>query len=122
MLLGAPGVNGAAQSFLDAVAGTSRRLHDRLLKPLDVALRVEEPVDVIQSQARELPLADEAEHQTVCRGEYGLVLHAQAGKVVDVEKTAIVDLVQRRLPVGQPIRQRLEELVKAIERFRFARL
>src|SRR5690242_21318369 len=52
--------------------------------------------------------------------EHRLILHADRGKIVDVEKSPIIDLLRGHLPGGEPIRLFVEERVEEIEAFRTA--
>ena len=60
-----------------------------------IALGIEQTVDVIDAQPVERPAADQLEHEAVGVVEHFRQLHAQAGELVDVEETAIVDVIGR---------------------------
>ena|SRR5437667_3280883 len=62
-------------------------------------------------------LGGKLEHQTMRCLEHRFVLHAQCSEMVDVEKTAIVDLVGGHAPVSDTVRLRLQERVQGGEAF-----
>ena len=73
-------------------------------QPLQVRLGIEEPVDMVDAQAVERPVADQREDEAVGVVEQLRQLHADAGELVDVEEAAIVDVVggdaeMRRAPM-----------------------
>ena len=70
-----------------------------LLEPLEVLLRVEQAVGVVDAQAVDVALARASRRISswVAR-EHLLPLDAQGGQVVDVEEPAVVDLVRRDPP------------------------
>src|SRR5665213_2433476 len=84
------------------------------LQAAEILLRIVEAVGVIDAQAIELAAAHELKSEPVRVLEYGLVLHAQGGEVVDVEEAPIVDLIRGHAPGGEAIGLRLEELVQVI--------
>ena len=69
-----------------------------------IALGIEQTVDMIDAESVERPAADLFEHEAVGEVEQFRLLHAQAGELVDVEKTAIVDVIGRNLEIcGAPV-------------------
>ena len=64
--------------------------------------------------------ADEPQDQPVGRLEDTRILHPEAAKLVDVEEAPIVDLVERRPPVRQAVRLRLEQRMQPVEARRHA--
>ncbi len=71
---------------------------------------------MIEADAGDRAFRDEIEQQRVRGVEHARVFHAQAREIVDVEEAAIVDLVERRAPVRQPIRLDFEQAVQPVER------
>ena len=77
--------------------------NERFLQALEVRLRVEQSVGVIDAQAGRAVAHDDVENQRVSGPEDLLAVAPQRRQGVDIEETAIVDLVVGDLPVGQPI-------------------
>ena len=69
---------------------------------------------MIDAKSTDLALADQAEGELVAGGEDLGALHPDGGQMVDVEETAVVDLVAGHAPVGQPVRL----IGKHLEQFR----
>ena len=63
------------------------------LQPIDILLGIEESVDMVDPQARELAFGEPAEQLTVRRLEQLAQLHADPGQLVDVEEAPVIDLV-----------------------------
>jgi hypothetical protein len=91
--------------------GRRERVARAALQPLEVLLRVEQAVDVVDSQAVDAPLPDQFQHQAVCRLEHRRQLDPDAGQLVDLEEPAIIDLFRRHAPVRQAVVLRFQQLV-----------
>src|ERR1700737_4614321 len=70
---------------------------------------------MVNAQAVHFALRNQFKNQTVRRLEYALVFHANASKIVGIEKTPVVDVVGSDSPVGQAIRLSFDEFVKFVE-------
>ena len=90
------------------------------LQARDVVDRIEQPVGMIDAEAGDLAFADQPQNQAVRGLEDLRIFHAHAGQLVHVEEAAVVDLVRRRPPVGQPIGLLVEQRVQPIEAARIA--
>ena len=106
----------AARAPLDAPGGGRD-----VLQHVEVLRGIEQPVGMIDADAGDPFLAQQARQQLVNRLEHRRVFDAQAGQRVDVEEAAVVDLVRRGPPVRQPVRLLLEQLVQRVERVAAAR-
>ena len=85
------------------------------LQTLQILFGVEQAVGMVDAQAVDLALAQEAEDQLVRRVEDLRPFHAQGGQLVDVEEAAIVDLVGGDAPERQAIGLGVEQLVEQVE-------
>ena len=92
-----------------------RRQHRALLEPPEVFDGRVEPVGVVDAQAGDLALAHEAQDELMRGVEDLRHLHPQRGEVVHVEEAAVVDLVARHAPVGEPVRLGGQEPVEEVE-------
>ena len=92
-----------------------------LLQPAKILLWVVEPVGMIDAQAVDLALAQQAQHQLVGRQEDVEFFHAQGGQFVDVEKPSIVDFIRGHAPVRKTIDLFVEQAVEQIEAARVVR-
>ncbi len=100
-----PGVERLFRQFQDEAA----------LQPFEVLPRVVQPVGVVDAQAVDLALAEQAEDQVVRGVEDFLPLHAQRRQLVDVEKAAVVDLVGGHAPERQAVGLGVEQPVQQVE-------
>ena len=101
----------ARQDLLDHEIERPRRL---LAQADAVALGVEQPVDMIDAQTVQRPLAEQFEHEAVGVVEQFRLLHAQAGELVDVEEAAIVDVVGGDLEIRRAPVLSLDQAMQAI--------
>ena len=85
-----------------------------VLQAREVLRRVEQPVGVVDAQPVHLARRAQLQGQGVRGLEHLLVLRAQRGKLVDVEKAAVVDLVGGDAPVREPVSLRLEQIVQPL--------
>ena len=77
----------------------------------EVLLGIVQAVDVVDPQAVDAP-SDQVQHQPVGRLEHRRQLDADAGQLVDLEEAAVIDLLRRDAPVGEPVVLRLQQLVR----------
>ena len=70
---------------------------------------------MIDAQAVDESAPDQLQNHFMGRLEHRAILHADRGQLVDVEKSAIVDLVGRDLPEAQPIGLVGEQTLQPIE-------
>ena len=89
-----------------------------LLQHREVQCRIEEPVGMIDAHGLDAPALDQLFQERVRRGKHLRVFDPQAGQLIHVEESAVVDLVRRRAPVRQAVGLRLEELVQDVEALR----
>jgi hypothetical protein len=82
----------AREDLLDNEVEGARR---PLAQPGQVALRVEQPVHMVDADAVQRAVPQKVEHQPVRVVEQLRQLHPDAGKLVDVEEPAVVDVVGR---------------------------
>ncbi len=73
---------------------------------------------MVEAQASDFALHEQAQDQTVRRLEDVWFLHAERGQFVDVEEAAIVDFIRRHLPERQPIGLIVEKIVEQVEAVR----
>jgi len=76
---------------------------DAAAEAAEVGGGVVEPVEVVDAQASDLALADEAEDEGVGGLEDAGILDAYADEVVDGEEAAVVDLLGGGFPEGEPV-------------------
>ncbi len=88
------------------------RAADELPQPLQVLRRIVQAVDVIDPQALDLVLGDQAAHQAMDAFERLAILDAQSGKRVDVEEAPVVDVAARQPPVRQPVMLSLQQMMQ----------
>ncbi len=85
-----------------------------------IAAGIVEAVDVVDAQPLDAAVGDHGEHELVRAREHFRILHAQAGQIVDVEETPVVDLIRRHAPERGPVmlrgNQRIEPVRIADER------
>ena len=86
-----------------------------ILEPAEVRGGVVESVGVVDAQAVNLSLGDQAKHQGVRGLEDVFTLHRQRGQVVDVKEAAVVDLVRAHPPVRKAIALVLEQVIHELE-------
>ncbi len=89
----------------------------RLLQAAEVFRRIVQAVGVVDAQPLDLPLVHQPQNQPMRLLEDVGVLHADGRQLVDVEESAIIDLVRRHAPIGQTVglfREQLIEQVKAL--------
>ena len=79
-------------------------------------MRIAQPVDVIEPQALQPAVRDQAADQPMDRLEGGGVLDAQAGQRIDVEEAPVVDLAAGEPPVGQPVVLALQQVMQGEDR------
>jgi len=73
---------------------------------------VEEAIDVIDAQTGQATFARQRQHQTMGAGKDLRQFDTKAGKIVDIEETAIVDLVGSNSPIGNAISLCFEQRVE----------
>ncbi len=76
---------------------------------------------MIDAQTIHLASIDQIEYQAVRGIKYLRIFHAQAGQVVDVKKSPVIDFIARDPPVGQSEGLRFKQFmqhVKTCRRFR----
>ncbi len=69
---------------------------------LQIGLGIQEPVDVVDAQAVDAALLQQAQHQAVHVVKHFRQLHPHPGQLADVEEPAIVDVVGGDAEVGEP--------------------
>jgi hypothetical protein len=89
---------------------------------LAVVARVEEPVDVVDPEPRELSALHPLEHEPVRAFEDLRALDPQPRELVDVEEASVVDLVRGDAPEGEPVGLRLEQPIERAPARRLAGL
>src|SRR5436190_7972864 len=77
---------------------------------------------MIDSQALHVATLDQVEDQAMRVFEQPGQLHPQRGKLVDIEKTTIIDLLRSDPPIGDPVGLRLKQSVQSAEARRLTRL
>ena len=88
----------------DDVAIGHAGARERRTQPLEIRARLEQPVDVVDSQAVDDAVAEQLEHELVHVLEHFRQLDPQAREVVDVEEPPIVDVVAGDAKVrGTPV-------------------
>ena len=70
---------------------------------------------MVDAQTVDLAVSKQSQNQVVSRVEDLRILRADRGEIVDVEKTAIVDLLGGDAPVSRAVSLLLEQLIEAIE-------
>jgi hypothetical protein len=75
---------------------------------MEVRRRVVKTVRVIDSQPCDMARCDQLQDLLVRGLEDTRILHPDRAQIVDVEEPPIVDLVERRFPVRDPIRLTIE--------------
>ena len=73
------------------------------LKVLEILKRVEQSVRMVDTNARNQTLADQAKWDAVNAGEHFRVFHPDGSQVIDIEKAAVVDFIGRNPPETQAI-------------------
>ena len=86
------------QDFLD---DDGEAWSDTFLQTRQVLRRIGEAVDVVDTQAVNVPLLDEIEDQPMRRFEDALIFDPHAGQGCDVEESPVVDLLVGRRPVDE---------------------
>ena len=86
-----------------------------VLEPAEVGRGIEESVGVVDAQSVDLAVGHQAKDQGVRRLEDVLALHGQRGQVVDVEESAVVDLVGAHPPVRKSVALMLEQVIHELE-------
>src|SRR5437660_10560227 len=76
---------------------------------------------MVDAEALDLALADQAHQQPVGFLEDRGLFHAHRGELGDVEKAAVIDLLRRNPPERQAIRLRVEQRVESVETRRIVR-
>src|SRR6266567_7847390 len=74
-----------------------------------------ETVGMVHPDPSDFALADQAKNQLVARREDLGALHPDGGQIIDVEESAIVDLVPGHPPVGESVGLPGEESIQVIE-------
>ena len=83
--------------------------------------RIAQAVDVVEAQALQPVLRDQARDQRMHGAEGRGVLDAQAGEIVDVEEAAVVHRREGDAPVGEAIVLAFEQAVQRARRRRRCR-
>ena len=84
----------------------------RLLQPLTIGPRIEQTVDVIDPQALHVAALDQFADEPVRPLEHLRQLHPQASKLIDIEETAVIDLLGGDAPIGDAVRLGLEKAMQ----------
>ena len=98
-----------------AAGAFGQHVGDARQQPLAIAARVVHAVDMVETDALQLAVGDQAQQQAMGRLEHLAALHAQPGELVDVEEAPVVDLGARDAPVGEPVGLVLEQRVQRLE-------
>ena len=69
---------------------------------------------MVDAQSVDVATHEQLEQQAMALGEDRRVFHANGRQFVDVEKTAIIDLVGGRLPVRKPIDLGVEQFIEVV--------
>ncbi len=85
------------------------------LEPVEVVTRIVEAVHVIDPEAVDPSLRQQLEGECMGALEDHRVFHADRGKLVDVEKSPIVDFLHGNTPVREPVCLHREQSVEAVE-------
>ena len=107
--------NASPPSGLSVELLPDHRQHEGLLEPLEIGLRVEQPVGMIDPQADDVMPRGQVENQGVGGPEDLLAIGPERSQGVDVEEPAIVDLVPGHAPVGQAIGLGAKQGVEGVE-------
>ena len=84
-------------------------------------MRIAQPVDVIESQALQPAVRDQAARRAVNGLERAGILDAQPGQRIDVEKSAVIDFAAGEPPVRQPVVLALQQMMQREQRRRARR-
>src|SRR5690625_1050374 len=76
---------------------------------------------MIDPQALDFSLLHQSQYQLMRGLEHPRIFHAQRGQIMNIEETAVVDLIRRRLPMRQTISLLLQQPVQSVERLRLTR-
>ena len=85
---------------------------DQPAQALKILRGVAQAVDVVEPQALQLVLRYQFLDQDMDGVERAGILDAQAGKRVDVEEAAIIDVARRQPPVAEPVVLALEQAMQ----------
>ena len=88
---------------------------ERLLQPLAISSGIEKAVDVVDPQTLHVAALDQFADQPVGPLEHLRQLHPQGRKLVDVEETAVVDLLGGDAPIGNAVYLSLEQAMQTPE-------
>ena len=80
-----------------------------MLQAAGVLRRIAQAVDMVEAQALQRVLRDQARHQ---RMEHGGILDADAGEVADIEEAPIVHRREGDAPIGEAVMLALEQAVQ----------
>src|SRR5258708_3365341 len=83
-------------------------------------MRITQAIDVIEAQSMQRPIRDEPPDERMDCVECAAVFDAQSGQRVDVEKSAVVNLVAGKAPMREPIMLALEQVVQGKDSIRSA--
>ncbi len=86
----------------------------RLIQAVQVALRVSEPVHVVDPQPVQRAVPDQVKDEAMGVSENLLVLRAQPGERLDVEEPPVGELLSGRGPVRQAVVLAAEQLVESV--------
>ncbi len=100
--------------------GAGQRVAGARLELGEVEGGIVEAVGVIEAQAVEAPLFDQAKEELVGVVEDAVLLHAHGGEIVDLEEATIVDLLGGHAPEAQAIALLAQERVEGVEAPRIA--
>src|SRR5262249_49117152 len=70
---------------------------------IEIAFRIQQPVDVIDSQSSDLACFDQSQHVLMHSVKNVFAFGAESDQVADVEKPAVIDAVCGFAPVGEPV-------------------
>ena len=95
-----------------AVASAAPSIRVALMYPLEIPGRIVKPVRMIDAKPADLALGGQLDHEPMRGVEHGLAFHAQRGKVADVEKPPVIDLVRCDPPIRDAERLRFQKIVQ----------
>ena len=111
-------LTGARRCSSGVASFRGRRAGNAVLQACEILHGVEEPVDVVDTESGDGPFGNQTENQLVSCPEHFRILHPKSRQFIDIEKATVVDLMGRRAPVRQPVRQGLQKLVQTVEALR----
>src|SRR5579872_3415306 len=83
-----------------------------LLQALEVLGGIEKAIRVVDPQPLDLPLADQFKDERMDGGKHFGIFHADCHQLINVEETAVIDLVGGDSPVTQTVRLPAQQLLQ----------